>query len=39
MKYYINKLYHIKNITTFQVDGDYTKIKHQLNNISTDIII
>lgn len=35
LKYYINKLYHFGNITTFYVERGNAKIKHYLNNIST----
>ena len=39
IKCYINKLCHFGNTTTSQAEGGLTKIKCQLNNISTSIII
>lgn len=39
IKCYINKLCHFENTTTSQAEDDYIKIKRQLNNISTGMII
>lgn len=38
LKYYINNLTHLENITILNIENIYDKIKYQLNNISIDII-
>lgn len=39
IEYYINKLCHFENITTFWVKENYAKIKRQLNNTLIGLII
>ena len=39
IKCYTNKLCHFGNTITSQAERGYTKIKRQLNNTSTDMII
>ncbi len=39
IKYYTNNLYYFGNTTTSRAEEGYAKIKRQLNNTSTGMII